>query len=49
MKVQSGADTRNRTLGTVFSINCEEMPPSPTSVPVVYTHGHRGDGSVQRK
>ena len=31
MKVKSGADIRHGTLGIVFSMNCQEMPPPPHS------------------
>ena len=35
MKVQSGANTRNRTLGTVISTNCDKILP----LPLKYTWG----------
>ena len=46
MKVQSGADTRHGTLGIVFSIDCQEMPPPTTQMRVVHTDGRCSDGSV---
>ena len=36
MKVKSGADIRHGTLGIVFSMNCQEMPPPPTQMRLVY-------------
>ena len=48
MKVKSGADIRHGTLGIVFSMNCQEMPPPPTQMRLVYIWVKR-DGSVQRK
>ena len=49
MKVQSGADTRNRTLGTVFSMNCEEIPPPLNQMHLTYIHICGGDGSARWK
>ena len=49
MKVQSGADTRNRMLGTVISTNCNEILPLPPQIHTVYIHGRSSDGSVRRK
>ena len=49
MKVQSGANTRNRTLGTVISTNCDKILPLPPQIHVGYIYGRSGDGSVRRK
>ena len=35
-EVKSGADIRHGTLGIVFSMNCQEMPPPPTQMRLVY-------------
>ena len=49
MKVQSGANTRNRTLGTIISTNSDKILPLPHQLHVGYICGRSGDGSVRRK
>ena len=49
MKEQSGAVTRKRKLGTVFSTNREGIPPPSNQMHLKYIHICGSDGSVRRK
>ena len=49
MKEQSGTDTRNRTLGTVFLMNCKAIPPPLNQMRLAYIHICGGDGSARWK
>ena len=46
MKVKSGADIRHGTLGIVFSMNCQEMPPPPPPTQMRLIYIYMGEAST---